>query len=113
MKPQDRKAAINAWKERKPAPAGIFSLTCTANGSVWVGESRNLEAQQNGLWFTLRLGSHLNRAVQAAYNTHGRDAFLYAELERLAEDENSGTLQRALLRDKAAAWRARLGAGVL
>ena len=113
MTPQDRKAAVNAWKERKPAPAGIFSLTCTADGAVWVGESRNLEAQQNGLWFTLRLGSHLNRTLQAAYNTHGRVAFAYAELERLADDENTGTLQRALLRDKAADWRRQLGATVL
>lgn len=113
MKPQDRKAAINAWKERRPAPAGIFSLTCTASGEVWVGESRNLDAQQNGLWFSLRLGSHLNRKAQAAYNAHGRDAFLYAELERLAEDENTGTLQRAMLREKAAAWRTRLTAAVL
>ena len=78
MKPQDRKAAIAAWKERKPAPAGIFSLTCTADGQIWVGESRNLEAQQNGLWFSLRLGSHLNRKAQTAYAAHGRDAFLYA-----------------------------------
>ena len=43
MKPQERKAAIAAWKERKPAPAGIFSLTCTADGQIWIGESRNLE----------------------------------------------------------------------
>ncbi|MFT3809777.1 MAG: GIY-YIG nuclease family protein [Micropepsaceae bacterium] len=113
MKPQDRKAAITAWKERKPAPAGIFSLTCTADGSVWVGESRNLEAQQNSLWFSLRLGSHLNRKAQAAYNAHGREAFVYAECERLAEEDNTGTLQHALLRDKAAEWRVRLGAATL
>lgn len=113
MKPQDRKAAIAAWKERKPAPAGIFSLTCTADGQIWVGESRNLEAQQNGLWFSLRLGSHLNRKAQTAYAAHGRDAFLYAELERLSDDDNTGTLQRAMLRAKAAAWRVRLGAAAL
>lgn len=112
MKPQDRKAAIAAWKQRKPA-AGVFSLICAVEGAVWVGESRNLEAQQNSLWFSFRLGSHLNRQAQAAYNRHGRNAFAYAECERLSEDENSGTLQRALLRDKAAAWRARLNASAL
>lgn len=112
MNSQDRKAAINAWKERKPAPAGIFSLTCAVDGAVWVGESRNLEAQQTGLFFALRHGGHPNRAAQAAFARHGAEAFAYAELERLSDDD-TGPLQRAMLRERGAHWRARLNAASL
>ena len=108
MKPLDRKAAIAAWKEVKPV-AGIYSVACPAEGAIWVGQSRNLAAQSNSLWFMLRLGSHRTPALQAAFDRHGRDGLVYAELERLPE-EDMALVQRTLLKDAAAAWTARLGA---
>lgn len=51
-----RRAAVAAYKERKPE-WGVFAVRCLATGQAWVGESRHLDTQQNGLWFALRHGS--------------------------------------------------------
>jgi hypothetical protein len=103
-----RKAAIAAYKEVKSV-AGIYSVTCAAEDKVWVGESRNLAAQPNSLWFMLRLGSHRTSALQAAFDRHGEAGIVYAELERLPEEELM-LIQRTMLKDAALAWIAKLGA---
>ena len=61
----NRKDPINAYKERKPK-AGIFAVRCAPTGDVWIGESRNLDAQQNSVWFTLRNGSDKAMKVTAS-----------------------------------------------
>lgn len=65
--------------------------------------------QQNGLWFSLRLGSHRNKALQSCWTAHGEAAFRFEALEQLAPD-TSAYLQRSLLKAQAATWRQRLGA---
>ncbi len=111
MTAASRRAAIAAYKEVKSV-AGIYSVTCMASGQVWVGESRNLAAQPNSFWFMLRLGSHRTPAVQAAYDTYGAGGLVYAELERLPE-EDLVLVQRQMLKDAAAAWMVKLGAARL
>lgn len=92
MDKQSRRNLARDYKERK-VPAGIFSLRCAATGETWVGAARNLD-QKNGLMFSLRLGSHRNRALQAAWIAHGGEAgFEYAVVEAL-EDEDLGALGR-------------------
>lgn len=70
MDKQSRREAIRDYKERK-VPIGIFSLRCVATGETWVGASRNLDGQKNSSFFSLRLGSHRNSAMQAAWKAHG------------------------------------------
>ena len=81
----DRKRAIQEFKERKPA-LGVYSVRCAATGKVWVDASRNLAATQTGLWFMLRQGGHINRALQAEWNAHGEESFQFEILEQLEED---------------------------
>lgn len=81
----DRKAAIAEYKNRKPQ-RGIFAVRCTATGHSWVGSSPNLDAARNGTWFTLRLGSHRDAALQAEWKAHGETAFAYVVLEELDPD---------------------------
>lgn len=85
MDQRARKAAIAAYKDRKPA-YGVFAVICTATGQAWVGQSRHVDTQQNGLWFTLKHGSSPHRALQAAWTLHGADEFRFEELERLRDD---------------------------
>ena len=80
-----RKAVIAAYKERKPA-YGVYAVICSATGQVWVGQSRHIDTQQNGLWFALRHGSSPYRSLQAAWNLHGQDEFRFEELDLLRED---------------------------
>jgi len=81
----ERKEAIQAFKERKVAQ-GIYAVRCAAAGRVWVDASRNLGAAQTGLWFMLRNGSHINRALQEVWNAHGEGSFQFEILEKLDQD---------------------------
>lgn len=103
-----RKAAIAAYKERKPTH-GVFAVICTATGQAWVGRSRHLDTHQNGLWFALRHGSSPHRSLQAAWNVHGQDEFKFEELERLRDDFPALTRPDELKR-RQAIWMARLEA---
>ena len=108
MTPQDKKAAIAAYKERKPA-FGVFAVICNATGEAWVGTSRHVDTQQNGLWFTLRQGGCRHVALQAAWRDHGEGEFRFEELDRLREDyPDIGRMDE--LKRRQALWRERLQA---
>lgn len=109
---RDRKRELtSAYKERKTRP-GVYAVRCTASGEAWVGTSRDLNSsRRNSIWFGLRLGSHPNRAMVAAWKAHGEDSFIYEELEELDGESLSGWLLDQGLKDAMAAWRAQLGAG--
>ncbi|MCB1500714.1 MAG: GIY-YIG nuclease family protein [Bauldia sp.] len=106
-----RKAAIAAYKERK-APAGVFALRCAASGEAWVGQARDLATIRNRIWFALDHGSHPVKGLQATWNAHGREALAFEELERIDPDLPDYARETAL-RERAAAWRAELGAATV
>lgn len=111
MDRQDRRAAVAAYKERKAA-WGVYAVICTATGEVWVGHSRHVDTQRNGLWFTLRLGTSPHASLQAAWNAHGEREFRFEELDRLADDfPQISRLDE--LKKRQALWRARLQASAL
>jgi hypothetical protein len=108
MNKDQRKAAIAAYKERKPK-AAIIAVRCTADGATWVGATLNPGTVQNKLWFTLKLGTHPNRTLQHAYTAHGAAALSIETLELFEPDEDR-YLRDNQLKDRAAHWRAELGA---
>ncbi len=97
---------IREYKERRTRP-GIFAVRCLPDATAWIEASRDLDTQQNGIWFQLRMGNHMNRALQAAWNRHGADAFRFEILE-LVEDDNAEIVV-LLLKDRAAHWRTQTG----
>jgi hypothetical protein len=107
-----RKDLVREYKERKQH-AGAFALRCTPSGEIWVGTSPNLEKQENALLFMLRMGNYINRAAQAAWNTHGADAFTFEILEELPDEERSPYALRADLKTLEEGWCATLGAAKL
>lgn len=111
MDRQDRKAAVATYKERKPA-FGVFAVVCNATGQAWVGTSRHVDTQKNGLWFTLSHGSSPYPGLQAVWREHSEDAFRFEELERLREDfPELGRMDE--LKRRQALWRDRLQASML
>jgi hypothetical protein len=105
-----RKAAIQAFKERK-APRVVFAVRCSATGSVWVDSAMDLEAAENRIWFSLRLGDvHADKSILAEFRTHGRDAFSYEVLEKLDDDVAAMSL-RDLLKERKLHWMKHLDAG--
>jgi hypothetical protein len=104
-----RKAAIQAYKERK-APRGIFAMRCRASGKVWVDSAMDLEAAENRMWFSLRFGgAHVEKTILTEFQVHGRDQFSYEILEKLADDVAPMAL-RDLLKERKLHWLAELGA---
>jgi hypothetical protein len=59
----EKKEAIRKFKEHKPL-LGVYAVRCMASGRVWVGTSRNLDATRNGIWFSLRNGGYIDKALQ-------------------------------------------------
>jgi hypothetical protein len=109
---RDRKRQIiRDYKEREVSP-GIFAVRCLATGERWIGPSRNLDAQQNGIWFQLRLGSHRVKAMQAAWNAHGEAGLVYEIVERIEDENLTPYLLNAELKDRLAFWREELSAGL-
>lgn len=109
MSKERRKELLAAYKEKKPRP-GVFAVRCTATGQVWVQAAANLENCQNGVWFPLKLGSHPNKALQAEWKIHGADAFVFEEVEALAEEDLSGWELTSKLKSRERHWREQLGA---
>jgi len=103
-----RKEAIKEYKARK-VTRGVFAVRCTDTGQVWVDSSTNLDAAQNREWFCLRHGFHQNKALQAEWDAHGKEAFLYELLEKLDEDVSAVGVND-LLKEKKRHWVAQLGA---
>jgi RimJ/RimL family protein N-acetyltransferase len=107
MSASRRKDLVREYKEKKAMP-GIFAVRCLPTGATWTGASKNLETQQNGIWFQLRSGTHVNKVLQAAWNDHGADAFAFEMLEAI-DDDNPGMVG-LLLKEREAHWRAEIGA---
>ena len=104
-----RKQLIRAYKERARV-AGVFAVRCAPTQQTWVESTPDIAGRQNGLWFTLKLGSHPNKALQTAWNAEGERAFRYEELERFAVDDLSDYELATRLKDRGKLWREALGA---
>jgi hypothetical protein len=111
MTTTDRKALIADYKDRETI-AGVFAVICSATGRVWVGQSRHIDTQQNGLWFSLKMGGSPFRSLQTEWNAHSADSFRFEQLDRLAPDL-SDMARKDELKKRAALWIVRLGAEAL
>ena len=108
---EERKAAVAAYKERS-RPAGVFLVRCTATGEIRIGQNADLEAIQNRLWFTLRMGSHRTTQLQQAWQEHGADKFAFEVVESVSDDEPVHDL-RGHLKRRLAHWQQELGAALV
>jgi hypothetical protein len=111
MKEGERRAARDAYKERK-AVSGVYAVRCAPSGEIWVGQTRDLEKVWNRIVFTLRGVASPHRALQAAWSANGEGAFGFEILERL-EDEAFDFARQAALKERVAFWRAELGAAAI
>ena len=66
---------------------GIYKITNTANGMVYVGQSRNLRKRITEHKRDLRKGTHRNDKLQKAYNKYGAKAFVYEIIENCSLEE--------------------------
>lgn len=106
-----RKELLRQYAEERPPQDGVFAVRNSATGEAWVGVSRNLDAQKNGLWARLASGRLSIEDLQASWKASGEAAFSYDILERFTEtDPHAIELLRL---ERAAHWRQELGAGAI
>ena len=67
--------------------SGIYKITCTANGRIYVGSAVDLERRKHDHFKRLKRGTHSNQRLQNAYNKYGRKAFTFDVLEHVADVE--------------------------
>ena len=108
MQESERKAAIDAYRERKVA-CGIYAIRCVPSQQLWVGSAPNLATIQNRLWFTLRLGQDQRATLQQAWQAHGEAAFRFEILEQWDAAE-IGHARARLLKTGVDRWTGALGA---
>lgn len=61
--------------------AGIYTITNSLNGKVYVGSSANVEQRWRQHRSDLRLGRHKNPALQSAWSKYGSEAFAFRLVE--------------------------------
>ncbi len=109
MDKQSRREAIRDYKERK-TPAGVYAVRCAATGDVWVAGASNVEGQHARHWFGLRMGSHMNKAMQAAWTAHGEAAMAFEIVESIEAEDLTPLGLADLIKARERHWLATLGA---
>ena len=109
MDKHTRRDLLRDYKERKSV-AGVYAVRCAPSGEVWTAGSRNVDVQQNSLWFGLRNGGHINRPMQASWTAHGEAAFSFEVLERIDDEALTPQGVRDQLKIRERHWLAALGA---
>lgn len=75
-------------------PAGVYAITHTPTGRLYIGSSVNVPRRWSSHRRDLRRGTHPNRFLQAAWVKYGEDAFEFTVIEqcppeRLVEREQA------------------------
>ena len=109
MDKANRRDLVRDYKERKVI-AGVYAVRCAPSGEVWTAGSRNIDAQQNSLWFGPRNGGHINRAMQASWTAHGDASFSFEVLERIDDEALTPQGVRDRLKVRQQYWQETLGA---
>lgn len=61
-------------------PCGVYMITCTASGHIYVGSSVNVAGRRSSHLRDLRKGRHGNPRLQHLWNKHGEQAFTWQVL---------------------------------
>ena len=65
---------------------GIYRLRNTKNNKSYIGSSINLSSRKTRHFSYLRLNKHYNPHLQASYNKHGADLFVFEVIEEVLEE---------------------------
>jgi group I intron endonuclease len=69
-----------------PTTSGIYLITCTANGKIYVGSSIDIGRRWKKHRYTLKNACHHNQHLQAAWNKYGESSFEVSVIEQCNED---------------------------
>ena len=104
-----RNAELKAAARERKIPMGIYAVRNLVTGLVRLGSSVNVPAKLNRHRFTLQLGSHLDKALQAEWRCHGAEAFVFEGLDLLPEKDEPTEDPVEELEALLSLWTAQLG----
>ena len=87
MNVESRAELKRAYKETPPE-TGVFVITNTKNGKVYLGSSLNLRGPLNRHRFMLNHGSNWVKGLQADWKLFGADAFTFEVVELVKRTED-------------------------
>lgn len=61
--------------------SGIYKITCTANGKVYIGSAVDFGNRKRQHFHALRHNKHKNKHLQNAYNKYGEASFIFRVVE--------------------------------
>ena len=64
-----------------PYSPGIYRITCTSNGMIYIGSAANLAQRWSNHLYMLKRQRHGNPKLQHAFDKYGKDAFVFDVLE--------------------------------
>lgn len=105
--PRDRKQLIRAYKETA-RPMGVYRVRHPDSGTEFIGASVDLPSMLNRQRFQLEAHGHPDRALQAAWDAEGPDAFVFEVLDTLEPPDEPGHDVREELRLLETMWREKL-----
>jgi hypothetical protein len=104
----DRKALIREYKLRRP-PMGVYRVRNTVTGHSLVAASTDLPSILNRQRAQLSLGGHPTRALQADWDEHGAESFVFEVLDTLTPPDTPDYDPKADLAVLEALWLEKLG----
>ena len=66
---------------------GIYKITNTVNGKIYIGQSTNIETRWKQHKQHLRNNYHCNEHLQRAWNRYGENAFVFEVIAECTEDK--------------------------
>ena len=67
--------------------AGIYKITCTSNGRVYIGSSTRLYKRKLDHFSYMRAGTHCNSHLQNCYNKYGEENLVFEVMVILPADD--------------------------
>lgn len=77
--------------------SGVYSITCTVNGWVYIGSSSRVRTRWNYHKSTLRNGNHKVPRMQADWDAYGETTFEFRLLAKIEDAEQRYKVEQALL----------------
>jgi hypothetical protein len=69
---------------------GVYTIRDNETGAVLVGASRNVDGALNRTQFELRMRSHANKTLQAAWDRGGSERFTFEIAALIKENDDPG-----------------------
>lgn len=83
------KSELKNQYKMTPRQAGVFRISCTANGRFWLGSSLNIHGPLNRHRMELTTGIHKNEDLRADWKQYGPDRFTFEVLETVTDRHES------------------------